>query len=496
MSTWTNRIPDRIRKLALRRNVAMLIAKTAYSWSLFCVATLWPLTDAYAAQNVAKNAPPPPNIVLIIADDLGWTDLGCQGSQFYETPHIDRLAEQGMRFVRFYACPNCQPTRAALMSGQYAPRTGVYTVGSIERFNWRSRPLRPVDNVEQLPLDKLTLGQVLKQAGYRTGYFGKWHLGQQGRYHPAQRGFDEAITSMGKHFNFVTQPRVEYPDGTCLADWLTDRAIDFMRRHQSEKFFLVVAHFAVHTPLEARPEDIEPYRQKPAAGGHYHPVYAGMIASLDRSVGRLTKTLDELGLAPNTLVIFTSDNGGVGGYGREGIEHRDITDNRPLRSGKGSLYEGGIRVPFLVRWPGVVPPGSVCHVPAIHVDLLPTLAEVSRSTVFPDYPLDGQSLLPLFENPNAAWNRAAVFQHFPGYLGAGGNTWRTTPGGAIITQEWKLLEFFEDGRLELYRLNDDEGETTNLVATHPEQAKKLHEQLQQWRMAIQAPMPTRRDATP
>ncbi|GIW96231.1 MAG: aryl-sulfate sulfohydrolase [Pirellulaceae bacterium] len=437
-----------------------------------------------------------PNVVLIVADDLGWTDLGCQGSLFYETPRIDRMAEQGMRFERFYACPNCQPTRAALMSGQYGPRTGVYTVGSIDRFNWRSRPLRPVDNVQQLPLEKLTLGQLMQQAGYATGYFGKWHLGQQGPYHPSQRGFDEAITSMGRHFDFATQPRVEYPSGTYLADWLTDRAVDFIQRHKEERFFLIVAHFAVHTPLQARPDDVEPFRKKMPSGGHRNPVYAGMIASLDRSVGRILDKLDELNLSEKTAVIFTSDNGGVGGYRREGIDAQDITDNSPLRCGKGSLYEGGIRVPFIVRWPGVVPARTSCAVPAIHVDLLPTLAELSGAKVPADYTLDGTSLLPLWKNPNARWSRPAVFQHFPGYLGANNDTWRTTPAGAIITQEWKLIEFFEDGRLELYRLTTDPGETTNLAGEHPQQVQKMLEQLREWRTKIGAPMPTRGTASP
>lgn len=430
-----------------------------------------------------------PNIVFVLADDLGWTDLGCQGSQYYVTPHIDRLAATGVTFTRFYACPNCQPTRAALMSGQYGPRTGVYTVGSIDRFDWRSRPLRPVDNIEKLPLDKITVGQVLKRAGYATGYFGKWHLGQQGPYHPSQRGFDEAITTMGKHFHFDTQPKVDYPPDIYLADWLTDRAIDFIHRHRDEPFFLVVAHFAVHTPLSAKPDDIEPFRSKPPSSGHNNPVYAGMIASLDRSVGRLLAKLDEVGLSDNTVVIFSSDNGGVGGYEREGLNQRDITDNAPLRSGKGSLYEGGIRVPFLVRWPHVTPAGTRCDEPAIHVDLLPTLAQIAGAPLPHDYPLDGVSLAPLLRDPTAALDRPAVYQHFPGYLGAGPGKWRTTPGSAIITRRWKLIEYFEDSHLELYDLAMDLGESTNLAQRQPQVAHQLHQQLKAWRQAIGAPIP-------
>ena len=292
-----------------------------------------------------------PNIVFILADDLGYTDLGCYGSKYYQTPNVDRMAQEGMRFTSGYTCgPNCQPTRAALMTGLYGPRTGVYTVGSIERFNWRSRSLRPVDNVEQLPLEKTTVAQALKKAGYATGMFGKWHLGQQGEHHPSRRGFDEAIVSMGKHFDFKTIPPVDYPEGTYLADFLTDKAIDFMRRNKEGPFFLYLPHFGVHAPREAKKELIEKFKARKPAGGHDDPVYAAMIYSVDESVGRVLKALEEFKLTENTLVIFSSDNGGVGGYVREGLKRAgDVTDNAPLRGGKGMLYEGGIRVPWIFR---------------------------------------------------------------------------------------------------------------------------------------------------
>ncbi len=433
-----------------------------------------------------------PNIVFILADDLGYTDLGCYGSQFYETPHIDRMAAEGIRFTDGYTCgPNCQPTRAALISGQYTPRTGVYTVGSIERFNWRSRTLRPVDNVEQLPLDRITIGQALKSAGYRTGYFGKWHLGDGGDYHPAARGFDEAIVSAGKHFDFVTRPKVEYPPGTYLADFLTDKSVDFIRRHKEGPFFLVVGHFAVHSPHEAKEEWIRHFEGKTPVAGHRSPVYAAMIASLDESVGRILATLKELGLAENTLVIFSSDNGGVGGYQREGIASGGITDNAPLRGGKGMLYEGGIRVAYIFWWPGVIPPGTVCSVPICGVDLYPTLLEVAGAQFPEGYPLDGESYLSLLKSGGKAQPKdRALYWHFPGYLGGGKNTWRTTPVGVIREGDWKLLEFFEDGRVELYNLREDIGEQHDLAAKFPEIAKKLHEKLKAWRAEINAPMPT------
>lgn len=433
-----------------------------------------------------------PNLVFILADDLGWTDLAVQGSGYYETPHIDRLAAEGMRLTCYHNCQNCAPTRAALMSGQYAPRTGVYTVGSIERFNWRSRTLRPVDNVENLPLDRITIAQALKAAGYATGMFGKWHLGQKGEYHPAQRGFDEAIVSMGKHFNFDTSPKVDYPQGQYLADFLTDKAVDFIERHKEHPFFLYLPHFAVHSPHEAKQNWIDHFQPKAPAGGHHDPTYAGMIASIDESVGRIVETLDKLKLADNTVVIFSSDNGGVGGYAREGIARAqaDITDNAPLRSGKGSLYEGGTRVPLVVRWPGVIDPGSTCGVPTIHVDLYPTLLELAGAQPPAGYLLDGASMVPLLRGEKPQWTRPAIYQHFPGYLGSGEDQWRTTPVSLIQAGDWKLMEFLETGRLELYNLGGDIGETKNLAEALPDRARQLHQQLIDWRKAIQAPMPT------
>jgi arylsulfatase A-like enzyme len=431
-----------------------------------------------------------PNIVFILADDLGWTDVACYGSKYYETPNIDRLATQGMKLTSYHNCQNCQPTRAAIMSGQYGPRTGVYTVGGIDRFDWKSRPLRPVDNVEKLPLDCITIAQSLKKAGYATGMFGKWHLGEKGAYHPSQRGFDEAITSMGVHFNFVTQPPVEHAKDAYLADWLTDKSVDFIRRHKDGPFFLYLPHFAVHAPLEAKKELIEKFKLKPPVGGHRNPVYAGMIYSVDESVGRVMAVLDELHLADNTVLIFSSDNGGVGGYAREGIKSKDTTDNAPLRNGKGSLYEGGTRDPFIVRWPGKVTPGSTCDVPAIHVDLYPTFLEIAGAAAPAGQVLDGESLVPLFRDGSASLKREAIYQHFPGYLGGGGDTWRTTPVAIIEAGDWKLMEFFEDGRLELYNLHDDIGEKNNLAVGMPEKAKELLGKMLAWRAAIKAPMPT------
>jgi arylsulfatase A-like enzyme len=431
-----------------------------------------------------------PNIVFVLADDLGWTDVACFGSQYYESPNIDRLAREGMKFTNGYTCgPNCAPTRAALMSGQYEPRTGIYSVGSIDRFNWQSRPLRPVDNVQNLGLEKVIVAKALKDAGYATGMFGKWHLGTAGKHHPSQRGFDEAIVADGKHFDFVTNPPVEYPKGQYLADFLTDRAVDFIRRHKDGPFFLYLPHFAVHTPLQAKKELIEKFEAKAPVGGHKNSTYAAMIYSVDESVGRIMATLDELKLADNTLLIFSSDNGGVGGYERAGVhgEH-DITDNAPLRGGKGMLYEGGVRVPFIFRWPGKIAAGSVYEQPIISVDLYPTFLALAGSKGADGYTLDGVDIGPALMGGTIS--RDALYWHFPGYLGAGANDWRTTPGGAIRVGDMKLVEFFEDHRLELYNLKEDPGQQHDLAAAQPEVAKGLHEKLVVWRKELGAKMPT------
>jgi arylsulfatase A-like enzyme len=434
-----------------------------------------------------------PNIVFILADDLGYSDIGCYGSKYYETPNIDNMAKHGMRFTDAHtAAPNCQPSRAAMMSGEYEPRTGVYTVGNIDRFDWRSRPLRPVDNVAELPLDKVTVAQALKSAGYDTGMFGKWHLGEDEKHHPLARGFDEAIVSMGIHFDFETNPKTDYPKGEYLADFLTDKAVDFIHRHKNHPFFLYLPHYAVHTPLQAKENLIEKFKNKTPSGGQNNPTYAAMIASVDESVGRVMATLKELKLDDNTLVIFSSDNGGVGGYHREGIEHLDVTDNSPLRGGKGMLYEGGHRVPYVFYWPGKIPEGKTCDQVISGIDLYPTLLEIAGAKTPKNYPLDGVSYAKLLTGKKTKLNRDAIYWHFPGYLGAkpGSNTWRTTPVGAIRSGDWQLLEFFEDHHIELYNLKNDLGEKHNLASENPAKAKELQEKLIAWRSKMNAKMPT------
>jgi arylsulfatase A-like enzyme len=439
-------------------------------------------------------APRPPNIIYILADDLGWTDLRCQGSQYYETPNLDRLASQGLRMLRYYNSQNCAPTRAVLMSGQYAPRTGIYTVNTLERGEAVDRRMNVPANVNKLALDKFILPQALKAAGYATGMFGKWHLGSDGPHHPSQRGFDEAIASDNGHFDFVTIPAVQYPAGQYKADFLTDRAVDFIGRHREHPFFLYLTHFAVHTPIQAKADYVAAWEKKPAKGTHWNPTYAAMIQSVDESVGRMMARLEELKLVDNTVLIFSSDNGGVGGYHRTEApsQKKGFTDNTPLRGGKGTLYEGGLRVPFIVRWPGVIKPGTTSEAPAAHVDVYPTLLEVAGAKSKPGYTLDGFSFVSVWKNPQAPRNRAAITWHFPGYLESYVHPrgWRSSPVGAIHDGDFKLLEFFENGGVELYNLRDDIGESRDLAAKMPDKVKDLRAKLAAWRASMKAEMPT------
>lgn len=453
------------------------------------------ILPAFLLSAAIVQAADRPNIVFILADDLGYTDVATYGSKYYETPNIDRLAQEGLKFTNGYTNgPNCQPTRAALISGQYGPRTGIYTVGNIDRFNWRSQALRPVDNVVTLPAEKITIAQSLKKSGYATGLFGKWHLGNQPQAHPSKRGFDEAIVSNGKHFNFDTDPKTAYPEGKYLADFLTDKAVDFIERHKEGPFFLYVPHFGVHSPYEAKPELIEKFKAKAAAGGHKDPVYAAMLASVDESVGRITAKLDELGLAENTIVIFSSDNGGVGGYQREGIQAKDTTDNAPLKAGKGSLHEGGIRVPYVFRWKGQIPAGTISTQPIASIDLYPSTLELAKAEKPENYPLDGVSYAAHLKDPvHTKVERDALFWHFPGYLGAGNNTWRTKPVSVVRSGQWKLIQNLEDRSVQLYDLDADLGEKNNLASAQPEKAKELLAKLDTWREGIKAPLPTKNE---
>ena len=425
----------------------------------------------------------PPNIVLIYVDDLGWKDLGVQGSRYYETPNVDLLAAQGMRFTDAYAnAPNCAPSRAALLSGQYAPRTGIYTVGAADRGPTEFRALVPVANQTELSLDVVTLSETLAEAGYATGHAGKWHLGGEGSL-PKDQGFrwsiagDEQGSPPGYFYPYESGQRSlrdleEGTEGEYLADRLVDESILFIEREADKPFFLYLSHYSVHTPIQGKPELAARYVDKAAADGQDNPTYAAMVQSVDEGVGRIIDTLDQLGLTENTVVIFYSDNGGFG----------PATSMLPLRGSKGMLYEGGIRVPLIVRWPGYVEPGSVTNEPVIGTDFYPTLAEIAGIDLSSDHILDGLSFVPVLTALGEIQTRDLVW-HFPAYLEADRSVsgpWRTTPASAIRRGTYKLIHFFEDGRSELYDLTEDVSESNDLSLKMPEVTDELHAALQAW----------------
>ncbi len=451
----------------------------------------------------ASAADRPPNIVLILADDLGWTDLGSYSSRYYETPNIDRLRSEGLKFTNAYtAAAQCAPTRACLMTGRDLGRHGVWAVDRL-RGKEEFRKMVPPPNNTELPLSERTIGDALKSAGYTTGMFGKWHLGNDSGYYPAKRGFDRALINVmrpGRHFGFQTIPQVEVDPKVYLADFLTERALGFLEASYEKPFFLYLPHFAVHAPIEAKADKIEKFEKKKPTERHSNATYAAMIESLDESVGRITAKLADLGVAENTVVIFYSDNGGAGGYSRAGVEwigSRDgrnfqPTDNYPLRGGKGMLYEGGIRVPLIVRWPGVVEKGSTTDQAVTSTDFFPTLLELAGGASA-EQPIDGVSLVSLLRSSGRRkLDDRALHWHYPSYLQGDveKGTWRIRPSGAIRAGDYKLMEFFEDGSLELYNLADDLGEQKDLAAALPQKAKALHAQLTRWRGRTKAPMPT------
>ncbi len=441
---------------------------------------------------VGAASPRPPNVVFILGDDVGWTDLACYGSGYHETPNLDRLCRQGMKFTDAHATAQCAPTRACLMTGRDVGRHGIWAVERL-RGPEEFRKMVPPPNNTELPLNETIIPQVLRSAGYATGMFGKWHLGEEGDYLPSRRGFDEAIvTVQGRHFGFDTKPHVDLSPEKYLADFITDRALSFIDTHKSAPFFLYLPHFAVHIPLQAKEAGIEKFKNKLPTERHRNPVYAAMLESVDESVGRIMKKLDDLKLAENTVFIFYSDNGGVGGYLREGFNYAGSpTDNYPLRGGKGMLYEGGIRVPMIVRWPGVVKPNSLCREPVTCTDFFPTLMDIAGAKA-PKNTLDGVSLTPLLRSSGqGALKREAIYWHYPSYLQAEGKkgAWRIEPSGAIRAGKYKLIERLEDGRLELYDLEADLGESQNLAAQMPEKAQELRRKLAEWRRTTNAPMP-------
>ena len=469
-----------------------------YRIALFYLAFCWPffcLTSTAFAEGTARRKP---NIVLLFADDLGWKDLGCFGSGYYDTPNLDRLCRQGMKFTSAYSpAGNCAPSRACLLSGQYVPRHGVYTVGGKRRFDsykrllkWSQRKLLAPENAKGLASEKVTFAEALKSAGYVCGMFGKWHLGGEKGQTPHGQGFDEAVAmAAAKHFNFKTRPapEVKPSEDDYLTDYMTDRAIEFIDKNRERPFFLYLPDFLVHVPMEGKAALIDKYKKKKPVGGHENPVYAAMIEALDHSFGRVVKKLDELGLSDNTLVIFFSDNGGLGSAENRGLNKGGKTTSvYPLRGMKGMLYEGGIRVPMIARWPGVIEEGSVSDVPVHGVDFYPTFLEVAQADPPQNQPLDGESLLPIMSGKVNELKRQDIFWFMPGYLPR-----RQAPANAMRSGDHKLIENFEDGKLELYDLRADIGETKDLAAAKPEKVRELHSKMKRWRKDVGAEIPPR-----
>ncbi|MCH7873262.1 MAG: sulfatase, partial [Planctomycetes bacterium] len=433
---------------AMRRTLLKWLAAAALGWVLCQTATAAP-----------PRQERPPNVVIILVDDLGWTDLTCFGSRYYETPNIDRLARQGMRFTDAYAaCAVCSPTRAAVLTGRYPARVGVTDwiragfqggprpkLGDVIPEYASANPARKLicpRNGRWLPLDEVTLAEALEPAGYVSAHIGKWHLGFDDWY-PDKQGFDRNIGGCDagqppSYFDpYYNKRQGGIPTltprraGEYLTDREADEAVAFIRENRAKPFFLYMAHYAVHTPIQAKPDLTEHYKRK-AATNQRNPKYAAMVHSVDEAVGRIMTTLDELKLADNTLIIFTSDNGGLStSKGLNGP-----TDNAPLRSGKGFPYEGGIRVPLIVRWPAVVEPGTTSDVPVTSVDYFPTVLAAAKIELPEQRDIDGVNLLPLLSGGRAP-QREAVYWHFPHYRGS------VVPYSIVRAGDWKLIKRYE-----------------------------------------------------
>ena len=456
-----------------------------------------------------------PNILFILTDDLGQRDLGCYGSTFYETPHLDRLARRGMLFSDGYAaCPVCSPTRASVMSGKYPANVGVTNFISHAGNHPSTGRLIDAPYIDHLPAVEHTLADALRDGGYQTWHVGKWHLGRE-PYWPQHRGFDVNVGGndcghpKGGYFapwNLANLPGDDVPEGTYLDEHLTDRAVELIEQRDADRpFFLNFWPYLVHTPIQAPEHLVEKYRAKAAAWGldqidplvegdlfpcdhkkdqrlqrrmlQSHPVYAAMVEMLDICVGRLLDAIEAAGQADDTIVIFTSDNGGLA------TAEGSPTCNFPLAEGKGWMYEGGVRESLIVSWPGVTVPGSTCDVPVTSPDFYPTLLEVAGLDPLPDQHTDGVSFADLLHGDRTL-EREAIYWHYPHYGNQGG-----TPGSSVRCGAWKLIEFFEDGRQELYHLPTDLGEDRNLADAEPATRDRLHAMLKDWREKTEAKIP-------
>ena len=451
-----------------------------------CAAALMPAL--LAASAFAAETAPKPNIIFILADDLGFMDIGANNPHtFYETPQIDGLAKRGMRFTQGYsACCVCSPTRGSIMTGKYPPRFGITDYIGLNRPG----KLQPAPNQTYLALEETTLAEALRNAGYATFMAGKWHLGRD-EYSPNAQGFGpDLVEQAASFFPPADVPPPNAKDDPKVTDRIADAAVRFIDAQQGKPFFAYLPFNAAHIPIGARGDLVEKYEHKPAppeAWGQErslkvrlaqgNPVYAAMIEQFDSAIGRVLAAVERKGQTERTIVVFTSDNGGLA------TAQGQPTANAPLRGGKGWPYEGGVRVAWIIAAPGVTKPGSVCDTPVISTDFYPTLLELAGLPLMSEQHVDAVSLLPLLRGGQL--NRGQLFWHYPHYGGQGG-----APYGAIRDGDWKLIEWFEDGSLELYNLRNDPGETKNLAGEKPEQAQKLHERLIEWRQEVNAIMPT------
>ncbi|HVF87819.1 MAG TPA: sulfatase [Pyrinomonadaceae bacterium] len=453
-----------------------------------------PITSSPAPSATALIKNPPakrrrPNFVLIVTDDMGWADLGVYGSAFHQTPNINALAARGVRFTDAYAAaPVCSPSRASLLTGKYPARLQLtdWLPGRTDRPS--QKLLRPPIR-QALPLAETTIAEALKPAGYVSAHIGKWHLGGS-NYGPESQGFDLNIagdhtgTPASYFYPFrngdETMPGLaEGRDGEYLTDRLTDEAEKFIEQNHEKPFFLYLAHYAVHIPLKAKPEVIARYRNRTRTRGRQaNAIYAAMVESVDESVGRIVRKLAQLKIADDTIIVFTSDNGGLS---VEEGPNTPATSNAPLRDGKGYLYEGGIRVPLIVRWPSVTRPGVVCPAPVSGVDIFPTILAMAGVTPSAIEGVDGASLIPLLSQPRSARRRPPIYWHYPHYSNQGGR-----PGGAVRDGDYKLIEFYEDDRVELYDLRRDAGETMDLSGKLTAKARGMRRMLADWRRRVGA----------
>ena len=446
-----------------------------------------------------------PNFVFFLVDDLGWSDVGCFGSTYYETPNIDALAASGMKFTSGYAaCPVCSPTRASIMTGRHPVRVDItdWIPGSTAASAYNAR-FQQIDDRDELALKEVTIAEALKRNGYRTFFAGKWHLGSKG-FLPTDQGFDlnfgghEKGSPPGGYYSPFKNPYLpDRHDGEYLTERLTYESVNFLEtRTRSEPFLLYLSFYNVHTPIQPYGKHIEHFQARAAElfgdtpstpirefrgesrSRQDNPALASMIAAVDESVGVILTRLEELQLTDNTVVIFFSDNGGLCTLKKPGP-----TCNLPLRSGKGWLYEGGIREPMIIRAPGTTTPCSVCDVPVVSTDFFPTMLELAGLPLQHDLHADGQSLVPLMKGETSV-ERAPLYWHYPHYHGS---TW--TPGAAIRDKEWKLIELYEFDLTELYNLKEDIGEQRDLSKSNPKKTAELKAKLREWQIQMNAKMP-------